>query len=85
MPYGLSCSIECMSSPAADFVESWIDQNVTYVEKGGDSVGATTLADMCREAASVIGVSISDIKPEFGTLETIILEAMHHAIGMPDD
>jgi hypothetical protein len=74
-----------MRNPAAEFVESWIDQNVTYLEKGGDSVRATTLADMCREAAAAIGVTIEDIKPEFGSLETMILEAMHYAVGLPED
>ena len=74
-----------MSNPAVEFVESWIDQHVTYGEKGGDSSRAATLAEMCRDAATSLGVSIEDIKPEFGTLEAIILEAMHYAVGTPDD
>lgn len=79
------CNVDVMSNRAVEFVESWIDQHVTYSEKGGDPARATTLADMCREAAATLGVTIEDIKPEFGTLETIILEAMHYAVGTPED
>jgi len=74
-----------MSNRAVQFVESWIDQHVTYNEKCGDPARAATLADVCREAAATFGVTIEDIKPEFGTLETVILEAMHYAVGTPED
>lgn len=74
-----------MSNRAVEFVESWIDQHVTYSEKGGDAMQAAMLANMCRNAAATLSVSIEDIQPEFGTLEAIILEAMHYAVGTPDD
>ena len=74
-----------MTNPAAEFVENWIDQHVTYGEKGGDPTRAAMLANMCRNAAAIFGVSVEDIQPEFGTLEAIILEAMHYAVGTPDD
>jgi phosphoribosylaminoimidazole-succinocarboxamide synthase len=74
-----------MSKQAIEFLESWIDQHVSYAEKGGDSTRATTLADMCRGAAATLGISFDDIKPEFGTVETIIHEAMHYAVGTSED
>ncbi|MBC8038579.1 MAG: DUF768 domain-containing protein [Rhizobiales bacterium] len=74
-----------MSKQAIEFLEGWIDQHVTHEEKGGDSTRAITLADMCREAAATLGISFDEIKPEFGTVETIIHEAMHYAVGTPED
>ncbi len=79
------CNVDVMHNRAVEFVESWIDQHVTYSEKGDDSNRAATLADMCREAAATLGVTIEEIKPEFGTLETIILETLHYAVGTPED
>ena len=74
-----------MSKQAVEFLEGWIDRHVIHAEKGSDSTPAATLADMCREAAATLGISFDDIKPEFGTVETIIHEAMHYAVGTPED
>ena len=74
-----------MSKQAVEFLEGWIDEHVTPTEKGADSIPATTLADMCREAAATLGISFDEIKPEFGTVETIIHEAIRYVAGLPEE
>jgi phosphoribosylaminoimidazole-succinocarboxamide synthase len=74
-----------MSKQAVEFLEDWIDRHVTPAEKDADSTRATTLAGMCREAAASLGISFDDIKPEFGTVETIIHEAIRYVAGTPEE
>jgi hypothetical protein len=66
-----------MSGRGIDFLENWIQQNVTEADKGGDAIGVV-LADKCREDAAAQGITVDDMEPEFGTVKKIIYETMHN-------
>ena len=44
---GFFGSVDVMSKQAAEFVEGWIHQNLTYLDRGGDFIRAMELADKC--------------------------------------
>lgn len=66
-----------MSAKAIAFLEDWIDQNITYLDKGGDYLRAMTLADSCRLNAAKQGVPLLELDPDGVGMERIIHNAMH--------
>ena len=61
-----------------DFLEGWIQRNVTDGDRHGDSIRAVVLADRCRADAAALGIKRDDMEPEGGSVESIIYEAMLH-------
>jgi hypothetical protein len=67
-----------MSGRGIEFLEEWIQANVTQADRGGDSIRAMVLADKCRAAAAAQGLKRADMESEWGSVETSIYEAMTH-------
>ena len=69
-----------MSKGGLEFLESWIERNVTQAVKDsvdGDAASlAIELAEQAIADAARAGLSLTDLEPEFGTPETIIREAL---------
>ena len=61
-----------------NFLENWIDGNVTEADKYGSHERAKELAVICVAEANALGITIDDMKLEPGGSETMIHEAMHH-------
>ena len=78
-----------MSGRDVDFLENWIQQNVTEKVKqsvDGDAASlAIELAERAILAAGQAGFALDDLEPEFGTPETIIREALESSEVTPGD
>ena len=61
-----------------DFLEDWINLNVTEYYRHGDRFSAKALAERCIVDAAAAGTTIDDLVPEWGSVETIIYEAMQY-------
>lgn len=67
-----------MSGKGIDFLEDWVNRNVTDDFRHGDRLQAKALADRCIAEAANAGIAIDDMEPEWGSVETIIYEAMQN-------
>ena len=67
-----------MSSRGVDFLETWIEGNVTESDKYGSHERAKALAAKCMAEAKALGITAHDMKLEAGGLESMIYETMHH-------
>lgn len=67
-----------MSSESLDFLEDWISDNVTDDFRHGDRFQAKALAERCIAEAAAAGISVDGLIPEWGSVETIIYEAMQY-------
>ena len=65
-----------MSERGTDFLRTWIEQNVTDADRQGSPIRAMTLADNCIAEAAEAGISAGDLEQTWGTIESIIYEAM---------
>ena len=65
-----------MSERGADFLRTWIEKNITDADRHGSPIRAMTLADHCIAEAAKVGISASDLEQTWGTIESIIYEAM---------
>ena len=65
-----------MSGRGIDFLENWVGQNVGDADRHGSHERAKELAARCIEEAKVFGVTLDAMGPEWGSVETIIYEAM---------
>ena len=76
-----------MTARGVDFLENWIQQNVTAADKHGSRERAKELANRCVVEAAVFEISLDDLEPKWGSIESIIYEAMVHlnAPGTPGD
>jgi hypothetical protein len=76
-----------MTARGVDFIENWIQQNVTDADKNGSHARAKELAQRCVAEAAVLEISLDDLEPKWGGIEAIIYEAMAHLAepGMPGD
>ena len=78
-----------MSAGGMEFLENWIQQNVTQDMKdrvdGDGAALAMELAERLMLAAGQGGFNLDDFEPEFGTPETIIREALDTQEGTPGD
>jgi hypothetical protein len=67
-----------MSARGVDFLENWIDGNVTEADKYGSHERAKVLAAKCLAEAKALGITSDNMELEPGSLEKMIYEAMHH-------
>lgn len=67
-----------MSGRGVNFLENWIDGNVTEADKYGSHERAKELAVQLEADAKAQGITLNDLGPQFGSLEAIIYETMHH-------
>ena len=65
-----------MSKRGTDFLQTWIERNLTDENRNGSPVRAMTLADNCIAEAAKVGISAGDLDSAWGTIESIIYEAM---------
>ena len=65
-----------MSGRGVDFLSDWLDRNVTMPDRNASPEKAKELAAHCIADAANLGITIDDMEPEFGTVETIIYESM---------
>lgn len=76
-----------MSARGVDFLENWIQKNVTTLVPSNDPLQASEMARRCIAEAAADGLTLEEIKPDTGTLESHISEAMVHLAepGTPGD
>ena len=67
-----------MSARGVNFLENWIDGNVTEADKYDSLDRAKQLAVKCLADAKALGITIDDMDLEPGSLDTMIYETMHH-------
>ena len=70
-----------MSTRGGDFLKTWIERNVTDSDRNGSEMRAMALADSCIAEAAKVGISANDLDPTWGTIESIIFEAMRNDAG----
>ena len=70
-----------MSGRGIDFLANWLQRNVTEADKKGSRERAKELADKCIAESAAPGITINDMEPEWGSVETIIYEAMQNDIN----
>jgi hypothetical protein len=70
-----------MTTRGVDFLEAWIARNITDTDRPGSRELATILAARCRGEAASIGIGVSELEPEFVTVEMAIYEAMAGSPG----
>ena len=69
-----------MSECGTDFLRTWIERNVKDADRQDSPIRAMTLADNCIAEAAKAGISASDLEQTWGTIESIIYEAMRNDI-----
>jgi hypothetical protein len=76
-----------MSERGISFLENWIQKNVTAAVLSDDPLRASELAKRCILEAAAEGITLEEIKPDTGSVESHIAEAMVHlnAPGTPGD
>ena len=67
-----------MSERGIDFLENWIQKNVTPAPLSDDPLRASNLATRCILEAAAEGITLEEIKPDTGSVESHIAEAMVH-------
>ena len=70
-----------MSGRGVDFLENWVNKNVTAADRKGSIKRAKELVALCIADASALGISIDDMEPEWGSIEEIIFDAMQDRLG----
>jgi hypothetical protein len=66
------------SGDSIAFLENWLQRNVTEADKKGSRDRAKELADKCIAEAAAPGITIDDMEPEWGSVETIVYDAMQN-------
>ena len=76
-----------MTARGVDFLENWIQKNVTALVPSDDPLQASEMARRCILEAADQGLTLEEIKPDTGTLESHIHEVMAHLAepGKPGD
>ena len=67
-----------MSGRGVDFLENWVGKNVTDADRNGSRERALALAAECIADAAALGITVDDMEPEWGSVETIIHEVMQN-------
>ena len=67
-----------MSGRGIKFLEEWIQKNVTVLDPSDDPLRASNLAARCIAEAAAEGITIEEIKPDSGSIENHIFDAMVH-------
>ncbi|HUQ37369.1 MAG TPA: hypothetical protein VM144_13420 [Aestuariivirga sp.] len=70
-----------MSGRGIDFLENWIQKNLTEADRKGTRERAKELGDKCVFEAAAIGITIDDMEPEWGSVASIIYEAMQDVLS----
>ena len=70
-----------MSGRGIDFLENWVNRNVTLSDRKGSQDRATELAAQCYADAAALGITMDDMEPEWGSVEEIIYDAMQDVLG----
>ena len=76
-----------MTAKGVDFLENWIQKNVTAGGPPDDPLSASVIAMRCIVDAAAEGITLEELKPDLGSLESHIVEAMVHRAepGTPGD
>jgi hypothetical protein len=76
-----------MSERGIDFLENWIEKNVTSGVLSDDPLRASDFAMRCIAEAAAEGLTLEEIQPDTGSLESHIFDAMVHRAepGTPGD
>ena len=76
-----------MSGRGIDFLENWIQKNVTKGAPPDDPLSASVLAMRCIAEAAAEGLTLEEIKPDSGSVESHIHDVMVHldTPGTPGD
>ena len=80
MTAGIVRNSKIMSGRGVDFLENWVSKNVTDADRKGSRERAQALAAECIADAAEFGITIDGMEPEWGSVETIIYEAMQNNI-----
>ena len=70
-----------MSGRGIDFLENWVNRNVTLADRKGSQDRATELVAQCYADAAALGITMDDMEPEWGSVEEIIYDAMQDVLG----
>jgi hypothetical protein len=70
-----------MSARGVDFLEKWIQKHVMAGAPPDDPLTASVLATRCIAAAAAEGLTLEDIQPDSGSVESHIAEALVHFQG----
>ena len=65
-----------MSARGIEFLENWIQINVKAGAPPKDPLSASALAMRCIAEAATEGLTLEEIKPDTGTVESHIADAM---------
>jgi len=76
-----------MAARGVDFLGNWIAKNVTAGVPSDDPLRASDLAMRCIAEAAAEGITLEEIKPDTGSVESHIFDAMVQlsAPGTPGD
>ena len=65
-----------MTARGVDFLQDWIQKNVTGRVPSDDPMRASNMAMRCILDATDAGLTLEEIKPDSGSLESHIADAM---------
>ena len=65
-----------MSARGVEFLENWIQKNLPRGGPPDDPLNASVLAMRCIAEAAAEGLTLEEIKPDTGSVESHIAEAM---------
>jgi hypothetical protein len=65
-----------MTARGVEFLEIWLKKNVTAGAPPEDPLTASALAMRCIAEAAAEGLTLEDIKPDTGSVESHIADAM---------
>jgi hypothetical protein len=76
-----------MTARGVEFLENWIVKNVPAANPSDDPLRASDLTMRCIAEAAAEGITLEEIKPESGSIESHIFDAMVHLAepGTPGD
>ena len=76
-----------MTARGIEFLENWIEKNVTAGGQPDDPLSASVIAMRCIVEAAAEGITLEELKPDSGSVESHIAEAMvhFHGPGTPGD
>ena len=67
-----------MTARGIEFLENWIRRNVTAGAPPDDPLTASVLATRCIAEAAAEGLTLEEIQPDEGSVESLIADAMVH-------
>lgn len=76
-----------MTARGVEFLANWIQKNVPTGVLPDDPLSASVLAMRCIEEAAAEGLTLEEIQPDSGSVESHIADAMVHPAepGTPED